>query len=84
MPCFNPKDVIFVINKWDNIRKSGNKKKNEEYKLEVWKKLKRMIKENWKEVKEENMFRLNLIEVCVCVWGGGGTCVCACMHINTF
>lgn len=63
MPCFDPEDVIFILNKWDTIRDRRGKEFEKEKRENVWNKLKGILKENWPCLKEENIFRLNLEEV---------------------
>lgn len=64
MPCFDPKDVIFVTNKWDTIvNEDDNDDSSDDESTKTWQELKRDIKENWSLVKEDNIFRLNLVEV---------------------
>lgn len=63
MPCFDPEDVIFILNKWDTIRDRRGKEIEKEKREKVWNKLKGILKENWPFQKEENIFRLNLEEV---------------------
>lgn len=68
MPCFDPKDVIFVTNKWDTIvNEDDNDDSSDDESTKTWQELKRDIKENWSLVKEDNIFRLNLVEVILLV-----------------
>lgn len=57
---FDAKDAIFLTNKWDNIRCEVDDEKARE---RTWDVLKNDIKSAWKAVNEENIFRMNLIEV---------------------
>lgn len=68
MPCFDLKDVIFVTNKWDLIRKNerdedSSEDSSEDDETYTWKTLQSDIKQIWPFVKEENIFGMNLIEV---------------------
>lgn len=60
MPCFDAEDVIFLTNKWDTVK--GEVSDEEEIE-KTWNILQDDIKNNWKPVKEENIFRMNLTEV---------------------
>lgn len=60
MPCFVAEDVIFLTNKWDTVK--GEVSDEEEIE-KTWNILQDDIKKNWKPVKDENIFRMNLIEV---------------------
>ncbi|XP_062575658.1 uncharacterized protein in xynA 3'region-like [Saccostrea cucullata] len=61
IPCFDPRDVIFVTNKWDAICKEEDSSDNDEQ--NIWEELKKDIKKNWPSVKEENIFRMSLRDV---------------------
>ena len=67
MPCFCPKDVIFVLNKWDMIRK-------EEEKQEFLYITRAKLRELWKEIEDTNIKTLAavscyfLIERAKCSW----------------
>lgn len=61
MPCFDLEDVIFVTNKWDTIPKNDDSSEDDE--TYTWKTLESDIKRRWPFVKEENIFRMNLVEV---------------------
>lgn len=64
MPCFDPEDVLFVTNKWDQVTDhKGDKDENEE--IAIWENIKSNLIEIWPLVKEENIFRLNLREVII-------------------
>lgn len=60
MPCFDAEDVIFLTNKWDTVK--GEVSDEEEIE-KTWNILQDDIKKNWKPVKDENIFRMNLTEV---------------------
>lgn len=60
MPCFDAEDVIFLTNKWDAVRGEIS---DEEERNKTWEILQKDIKKNWKPVKDENIFRMNLNEV---------------------
>lgn len=61
MSCFDLEDVIFVTNKWDTIPKNDDSSEDDE--TYTWKTLESDIKRRWPFVKEENIFRMNLVEV---------------------
>ncbi|XP_061180762.1 uncharacterized protein LOC133189405 [Saccostrea echinata] len=61
MPCFDPGEVIFITNKWDNIGKEEDSSDNDE--KNTWEELKKEIKTSWPSVKEENIFKMSLIKV---------------------
>ena len=48
MPCFCPKDAIFVLNKWDTIH-------DEDEKMEFLALTKRKLRELWKEIDDSNI-----------------------------
>lgn len=48
MPCFCPKDTIFVLNKWDMIRKEEDKKEF----LDI---TRAKLRELWKEIEDTNI-----------------------------
>ncbi|XP_062595928.1 uncharacterized protein in xynA 3'region-like [Saccostrea cucullata] len=58
MPCFDPREVIFITNKWDAI---GKDEDNDEQK--IWEDLKKDIESSWQSIKEENIFKMSLQEV---------------------
>lgn len=62
MPCFDPKDVIFVTNKWDTIC-CDDDEDNEAERDRTWRSLKSELKKEWPKVQEGNIFKLNLKEV---------------------
>lgn len=57
---FDAKDAIFLTNKWDTIRCEVDDEKARD---RTWDLLKKDIKRAWEAVREENIFRMNLIEV---------------------
>lgn len=67
MPCFDPQDVIFVTNKWDQIEHnaegSDENSSDEDDVTKTWEALKADIKKNWTSVKDENIFKMSLKEV---------------------
>nr|XP_022312439.1 uncharacterized protein LOC111117580 isoform X3 [Crassostrea virginica] len=68
MPCFDPRDVLFVTNKWDTITSCDSDSDDEEDRQarqveKTWRDLKSKIKSNWSEVKEENIFKMSLKDV---------------------
>lgn len=71
MPCFNPENVVFITNKWDLVQKqiessdeddSENKREEE---IGIWENLKKVIKQMWPLVREENIFKMNLKDVII-------------------
>lgn len=48
MPCFCPKDAIFVLNKWDMIRKEEDKKEF----LDI---TRAKLRELWKKIEDTNI-----------------------------
>lgn len=60
MPCFDPKDVIFLTNKWDTIDSQYDVEKEKE---ELWQKINIDLKRKWAHVREENVFRMNITHV---------------------
>lgn len=64
MPCFDPEDVIFITNKWDSLPKVyDSSDDSEDEDTVVWRTLNSDIRATWEQVKDENIFKLNLIEV---------------------
>ncbi|XP_062586980.1 uncharacterized protein in xynA 3'region-like [Saccostrea cucullata] len=63
MPCFDPREVIFITNKWDTIARDGDSDEDssdEDQEEKTWIELKQDIKNIWPSVKEENIFKMNL------------------------
>lgn len=64
MPCFDPKDVIFITNKWDSLGHSNDESdedSSDEHEVtETWNALQIMIRKKWPAVKEDHIFKLNL------------------------
>ena len=67
MPCFDPADVLFITNKWDTVSKgiTNDDSSDEDEEMDTWTRLKSDIRQYWRPVKEENIFKLNLKEVCI-------------------
>lgn len=69
MPCFDPQDVIFITNKWDQIERnaegSDENSSDEDDVTKTWETLKANIKHNWPSVKEENIYKMNLRNVSI-------------------
>lgn len=69
MLCFDLKDVMFVINKWDiiesNVEGSDENSSDEDDVIKMWKIFKVNIKKYWLFVKEENIYRLSLKDVSI-------------------
>lgn len=63
MPCFNPKDVIFVTNKWDTISKKDSDSEEEDEQTATWRLLQSSLKEKWPLVNEKYIFKMSLTEV---------------------
>lgn len=66
MPCFDPKDVIFITNKWDCLEKKADgsdEDSSDDEETKTWNALKPMIKKIWESVEENHIFKLNLREV---------------------
>ncbi|XP_062620643.1 uncharacterized protein LOC134282231, partial [Saccostrea cucullata] len=62
MPCFDPKGVIFITNKWDALQ-GTHEDGEEDIRTRTWRHVKTSIKRNWPDVKEENIFQLSLLNV---------------------
>ena len=69
MPCFDPKEVLFITNKWDAIRKEMDEDIDdslvEDEKAKVWKVLLCDIKDKWPSVKDGHIFKMNLLDVSI-------------------
>ena len=64
MPCFDPRDVLFVTNKWDTITRCDSDSEEEDRQKEkTWTYLKAKIERQWPYVEEEHIFKMNLKEV---------------------
>lgn len=63
MPCFNPENVIFITNKWDDIVNEEDDSSDEDEETKTWNTLKDNIKRRWPSVKEELIFKLSLREI---------------------
>ena len=63
MPCFDPRDVIFVTNKWDTIPNEESDSEEEDEETKTWKNIRTEIKEKWPAVNEEYIYKLSLTEV---------------------
>lgn len=63
MPCFNPENVIFITNKWDNILHDEDDSSDEDEETKTWNNVKDDIKRRWPSVKEEFIFKMNLRDV---------------------
>lgn len=62
MPCFDPRNVIFITNKWDTLY-SEDDSSDEDEETKTWNTLKDNIKRRWPSVKEELIFKMNLKDV---------------------
>lgn len=71
MPCFDPADVLFITNKWDVVFKknrnddSSDDSSDEDDEMDTWTRLKSDIRQCWRPVKEENIYKLSLKEACI-------------------
>ncbi|XP_061180806.1 uncharacterized protein LOC133189451 [Saccostrea echinata] len=63
MPCFDPRSVIFITNKWDSIKNDPDDSSDEDDVKKTWKKITDSINRNWPSVRKENIFKMNLIDV---------------------
>lgn len=68
MPCFDCENVIFITNKWDTIYEVDSDSSEEDEETKTWNDLISEIKEKWPSVKEENIFKMNLKDVHVCIF----------------
>lgn len=62
MPCFDPRNVIFITNKWDTLY-SEDDSSDEDEETKTWNTLKTDIKRRWPSVREELVFKMNLKDV---------------------
>lgn len=62
MPCFDPRNVIFITNKWDTLY-SEDDSSDEYEETKTWNTLKSDIKRRWPSVREELIFKMNLKDV---------------------
>ncbi|XP_062596538.1 uncharacterized protein in xynA 3'region-like, partial [Saccostrea cucullata] len=60
MPCFDPREVLFITNKWDTLSSGSDDCNDDAERENTWQDLLKDIKEILPDVKEENIFRLNL------------------------
>ncbi|CAC5375257.1 unnamed protein product [Mytilus coruscus] len=58
MPCFDPRQVIFLTNKWDIIETEDTIGVNEHEK--TWNNIIEKLKTEWTYLKEENVFKVSL------------------------
>ena len=65
MPCFDPANVLFITNKWNTLpnEKEDSDSSDEDEVTQTWRTLLCNIKQLWPAVKEEHIFKMNLIEV---------------------
>lgn len=56
---FDPKDIIFMTNKWDHVMMLCDSS-DEEEEISIWNKFKSDLRSKWAYVKEKNIFRTNL------------------------
>lgn len=64
MPCFDPKNVIFITNKWDTLV-SEDDSSDEDEETKTGNTLKTDIKRRWPSVREELIFKMNLKDVII-------------------
>lgn len=62
MPCFDPRNVIFITNKWDTLY-SEDDSSDEDEETKTWITLKADIKRRWPSVREELIFKMNLKDI---------------------
>lgn len=62
MPYFDPRNVIFITNKWDTLF-SEDDSSDEDEETKTWNTLKSDIKRRWPSVREELIFKMNLKDV---------------------
>lgn len=65
MPCFDPDDVIFITNKWDNIKIDEDVGDLDEEISNTWESIISEIKTCWPAVKQEHIFKMNLLDVII-------------------
>nr|XP_022288226.1 uncharacterized protein LOC111100543 isoform X2 [Crassostrea virginica] len=63
MPCFDPRDVIFITNKWDTIPKEKSDSEEEDEEIKTWKNIRTEIQAKWPAVKDEYIYKMSLTEV---------------------
>ena len=67
MPCFDPKNTMFITNKWDLVKKekeeNDSDSSDDENATKIWENLLSEIKENWPSVKGDHIFKMSLKEV---------------------
>nr|XP_022290487.1 uncharacterized protein LOC111102128 [Crassostrea virginica] len=62
MPCFDPKEVIFVTNKWDTLFNEEDEDNQDEIDR-TWNTLKAQLRKEWPSAKEQNIFQFSLRNV---------------------
>lgn len=62
MPCFDPRNAIFITNKWDTLY-SEDDSSDEDEETKTWNTLKSDIKNRWPSVRDELIFKMNLKDV---------------------
>lgn len=63
MPCFCPKDAIFVLNKWDMMNNEDEDEKKEFLDL-----TKEKLRELWEEIDDNNMKILAAVGLQLSLW----------------
>lgn len=70
MPCFDPKNVVFITNKWDLVKQQIDSSdeddeddSDKEEESEIFKEIKMDIKKKWPLVRERNIFQMILKDV---------------------
>lgn len=66
MPCFDPRNVIFITNKWDTLYTEDDSS-DEDEETKSWNTMKTDIKRRWPSVREEVIFKMNLKDVIIFV-----------------
>lgn len=65
MPCFDPRDVMFLTNQWDTIDNDDEVSQL----TQTWNFIKEKLNNEWGWLNVENVFRISLKQVnhlCIC------------------
>lgn len=64
MPCFDPRDVMFLTNQWDTIDNDDPLSDDEVSQLtQTWNFIKEKLDNEWGWLNVENVFRISLKQV---------------------
>lgn len=63
MPCFDPRDVMFLTNQWDIIENDCDDDEEETEHERTWQNIKQKLEKGWGSVKSNNLFRVSLKQV---------------------